>query len=148
MPKYIRGCADHEARPLSAWCVFCAVGAENVSLDNGKIEAAVFAGSALGTHRKSETAVQSNAASAFLKALSHEGRLMILFHLSDGERSVSELERRLGARQAAVSQQLARLRSDGLVASRRIGKTIIYRINDPRVGQMISLVGNMFSKPH
>ncbi len=73
---------------------------------------------------------------------------MILFHLSDGERSVSELERRLGARQAAVSQQLARLRSDGLVASRRNGKTIIYRINDPRVGQMISLVGDMFRKPH
>jgi ArsR family transcriptional regulator len=107
----------------------------------------VFAGNAPGTQRKAETAVQSGAASAFLKALSHEGRLMILFHLSDGERSVSELERSLGARQAAVSQQLARLRSDGLVASRRNGKTIIYRINDPRVGQMISLVGDMFTKP-
>jgi DNA-binding transcriptional ArsR family regulator len=148
MHKYIRGCANQETRSLSAWCGLCAVGAENVSLDNGKIEAAVYAGSALGTKRRSETAVQSNAASAFLKALSHEGRLMILFHLSDGERSVSELERRLGARQAAVSQQLARLRSDGLVASRRNGKTIIYRINDPRVGQMISLVGDMFTKPH
>jgi ArsR family transcriptional regulator len=123
------------------------VGAENLSLDSGKVEAAVFAGNALGTQRKAETAVQSGAASAFLKALSHEGRLMILFHLSDGERSVSELERSLGARQAAVSQQLARLRSDGLVASRRNGKTIIYRINDPRVGQMISLVGDMFTKP-
>lgn len=107
----------------------------------------MFAGNAPGTQRKAETAVQSAAASAFLKALSHEGRLMILFHLSDGERSVSELERSLGARQAAVSQQLARLRSDGLVASRRNGKTIIYRINDPRVGQMISLVGDMFTKP-
>jgi ArsR family transcriptional regulator len=123
------------------------VGAENLSLDSGKVEAAVFAGNAPGTQRKAETAVQSGAASAFLKALSHEGRLMILFHLSDGERSVSELERSLGARQAAVSQQLARLRSDGLVASRRNGKTIIYRINDPRVGQMISLVGDMFTKP-
>ena len=123
------------------------MGAENLSLDSDKGEAAVFAGNALGTQRKAETAVQSNAASAFLKALSHEGRLMILFHLSDGERSVSELERSLGARQAAVSQQLARLRSDGLVASRRNGKTIIYRINDPRVGQMISLVGDMFTKP-
>lgn len=123
------------------------MGAENLSLDSGKAEAAAFAGNALGTQRKAETAVQSNAASAFLKALSHEGRLMILFHLSDGERSVSELERSLGARQAAVSQQLARLRSDGLVASRRNGKTIIYRINDPRVGQMISLVGDMFTKP-
>jgi DNA-binding transcriptional ArsR family regulator len=132
----------------AGFCRVCAVEAENVSLDNGKIEAAVFAGRALGAKRQAENGVQSSAASAFLKALSHEGRLMILFHLSDGERSVSELERRLGARQAAVSQQLARLRSDGLVASRRIGKTIIYRINDPRVGQMISLVGNMFTKPH
>lgn len=123
------------------------MGAENLSLDSGKGEAAAFAGNAPGTQRKAETAVQSSAASAFLKALSHEGRLMILFHLSDGERSVSELERSLGARQAAVSQQLARLRSDGLVASRRNGKTIIYRINDPRVGQMISLVGDMFTKP-
>jgi len=148
MPKYIRGRADKKTGPPPAGCGVCAVGAENVSLDNGKIEAAVFAGSALGAKRQTETAVQSHAASAFLKALSHEGRLMILFHLSDGERSVSELERRLGARQAAVSQQLARLRSDGLVASRRNGKTIIYRINDPRVGQMISLVGNMFTKPH
>jgi DNA-binding transcriptional ArsR family regulator len=148
MNRYIRGCADQRTWPLPGLCKVCAVEAENVSLDNGKIEAAVFAGSALGAKRQTENRVQSSAASAFLKALSHEGRLMILFHLSDGERSVSELERRLGARQAAVSQQLARLRSDGLVASRRIGKTIIYRINDPRVGQMISLVGNMFSKSH
>jgi ArsR family transcriptional regulator len=148
MPKYIRGYAGQQVWSLSAWCGLCAVEAENVSLDNGKIEAAVFAGSALGAKRQTDNGLHYPAASAFLKALSHEGRLMILFHLSDGERSVSELERRLGARQAAVSQQLARLRSDGLVASRRNGKTIIYRINDPRVGQMISLVGNMFSKPH
>lgn len=124
------------------------MGALDVSLDNGKVEASGLAGRTLGAKRQAENALQSKAASAFLKALSHEGRLMILFHLSDGERSVSELERRLGARQAAVSQQLARLRSDGLVASRRNGKTIIYRINDPRVGQMISLVGSMFTKPH
>lgn len=126
----------------------CEVGAENVSLDNGKIEAAVFAGSVAGPKRQAGPGVQTQAAAGFLKALSHEGRLMILFHLADGERSVSELERRLGSRQAAVSQQLARLRSDGLVASRRAGKTIIYRLNDPRVGQMISLVHSMFAKPH
>ena len=124
------------------------MGAENVSLNNGNIEAAVFAGSAVGAKRQTDKGVQSNAASAFMKALSHEGRLLILILLSDGERSVSELERRLGARQAAVSQQLARLRSDGLVTSRRNGKTIIYRISDPRVGQMISLLGSMFSKAH
>ena len=133
---------------MQAWRGLCAVGAENVSLNNGNIEAAVFAGSAVGAKRQTDKGVQSNAASAFMKALSHEGRLLILILLSDGERSVSELERRLGARQAAVSQQLARLRSDGLVTSRRNGKTIIYRISDPRVGQMISLLGSMFSKAH
>ena len=49
-------------------------------------------------------------ASNFLKAISHEGRLMILCHLASGEKSVTELEELLSARQAAVSQQLSRLR--------------------------------------
>ncbi|OYX41343.1 MAG: hypothetical protein B7Z02_15940 [Rhodobacterales bacterium 32-67-9] len=45
-------------------------------------------------------------ASTFLKALAHEGRLMILCHLSTGEKTVTELENLLSSRQAAVSQQL------------------------------------------
>jgi len=53
-------------------------------------------------------------ASNFLKAISHEGRLMILCHLASGEKSVTELEELLSARQAAVSQQLSRLRLEGL----------------------------------
>ena len=53
---------------------------------------------------------KATAASAFLKAISHEGRLMILCHLVSGEKSVTELEDLLSARQAAVSQQLSRLR--------------------------------------
>ncbi len=87
---------------------------------------------------------QAAAAAAFLKALSHEGRLMILCHLSGGEKSVTELERLLSTRQAAVSQQLARLRLEGLVATRRDGKTIHYSIQDPRVRRMIALVYDMF----
>ena len=63
-------------------------------------------------------------AAGFLKALAHEGRLMILCHLSQGEKSVTELEQLLCARQAAVSQQLARLRLEGMVTARREGKTI------------------------
>ena len=63
-------------------------------------------------------------ASNFLKAISHEGRLMILCHLVTGEKSVTELEELLSARQAAVSQQLSRLRLEGLVVPRREGKTI------------------------
>jgi DNA-binding transcriptional ArsR family regulator len=96
-----------------------------------------------------EAALDDMAASAceaatFLKALSHEGRLMILCHLSRGERTVTELEDLLGARQAAVSQQLARLRQEGLVSFRREGKAIHYAIRDPRVRRTVDLMYEMF----
>ncbi len=83
-------------------------------------------------------------AAAFLKALSHEGRLMILCHLVQGERSVTELEELLSARQAAVSQQLARLRLEGLVTPRRVGKTIFYSLADDRPRKMLELIHAMF----
>lgn len=93
-----------------------------------------------------EMLAQATAAAAFLKALSHEGRLMILCHLSSGEKSVTELEQLLETRQAAVSQQLARLRLEGLVATRRDGKAIFYSIQDPRVLRTINLVYDMFCR--
>ena len=83
-------------------------------------------------------------ATDFLKALSHEGRLMILCHLASGEKSVTELEALLMTRQAAVSQQLARLRLEGLVDFRREGKTIYYRLGDERAKRMLELVYEMF----
>ncbi len=57
-------------------------------------------------------AANARHASSFLKAISHEGRLMILCHLASGEKSVTQLEALLSARQAAVSQQLSRLTAD------------------------------------
>ena len=89
-------------------------------------------------------AVCAPEAAAFLKALSPEGRLMILCHLAKGERSVTELERLLGSRQAAVSQQLARLRLEGLVSTRREGKAIYYTIQDPKVMQTIRLLQGLY----
>jgi ArsR family transcriptional regulator len=83
-------------------------------------------------------------AAGFLKALSHSGRLMILGHLAAGERSVTALEALIGARQAAVSQQLARLRLEGLVSTRREGKAIFYTIRDPRVLAQMRLIQAMF----
>lgn len=83
-------------------------------------------------------------ASNFLKAVSHEGRLMILCHLASGEKSVTELEDLLSARQAAVSQQLSRLRLEGLVTPRRDGKTIYYRLTDDRPRKIIEAVYEMF----
>jgi len=87
---------------------------------------------------------QAQAASNFLKALAHEGRLMILCHLSSGEKSVTELEQLLQSRQAAVSQQLARLRLEGLVSCRRDGKTIYYSLHDPKAARLIEVVYDMF----
>ena len=83
-------------------------------------------------------------AAALLKALSHEGRLMILCHLASGEKSVTELEGLLGQRQAAVSQQLARLRLEGLVATRREGKAIFYALHDPRVMSLLRELPSSF----
>ncbi|MBU2982804.1 metalloregulator ArsR/SmtB family transcription factor [Lentibacter algarum] len=83
-------------------------------------------------------------ASNFLKTVSHEGRLMILCHLVTGEKSVTELEELLSARQAAVSQQLSRLRLEGLVTPRREGKAIYYRLADDRPKRILELVYDMF----
>ena len=83
-------------------------------------------------------------ASNFLKAISHEGRLMILCHLVSGEKSVTELEDLLSARQAAVSQQLSRLRLEGLVTPRREGKTIYYSLADERPRRILEVVYDLF----
>jgi DNA-binding transcriptional ArsR family regulator len=87
---------------------------------------------------------RADQAASFLKALSHEGRLMILCHLATGEKSVTELEQLLGVRQAAVSQQLSRLRLEGLVSARRDGKTIHYSILDPKVMRTVVLLHDLF----
>ena len=83
-------------------------------------------------------------ASRFLKAISHEGRLMILCYLASGEKSVTVLETLLSSRQAAGSQQLARLRSEGLVFARRDGKTIYYRLADKRATRILDVVYDIF----
>ena len=91
---------------------------------------------------------QATAAAAFLKALAHEGRLMILCHLQSGEKSVSELEQLLSSRQAAVSQQLARLRLEGLVSARREGQAIYYSLLDPKVTAMIEVLARLYRREH
>ena len=86
-------------------------------------------------------------AASFLKTLGHEGRLMILCHLGDGEKTVSELEALLDMRQASVSQLLARLRDDGLVTARRNGKQVHYVLADHKTEQMIGLLYSLFCAP-
>lgn len=83
-------------------------------------------------------------ASDFLKALSHENRLLLLCILSEKERSVSELEQILSLRQPLVSQQLARLRFDNMVTTRREGKTVFYSIADEDVRRITNVVYEVF----
>ncbi len=90
---------------------------------------------------------QAEAASNLLKAMGHEGRLMILCHLLAGPRSVTELENLLSSRQAVVSQQLARLRLEGLVSARREGQAIYYSLLDPKAEQMIRSLCQLYDTP-
>lgn len=90
---------------------------------------------------------QARKASELLKALSHETRLLILCLLSEGEKSVSELEDILDMPQATVSQQLARLRFDRLVTARRDGRMIYYSIVDEEVSSVIETLYGLFCSP-
>jgi DNA-binding transcriptional ArsR family regulator len=94
-----------------------------------------------------ELVEQARKASDLLKALSHETRLLMLCLLSDGEKSVSELEDMLTLPQASVSQQLARLRFDRLVTTRREGRMVYYRIADAEISSIIGALYNLFCKP-
>ncbi len=85
-------------------------------------------------------------ASDFLKALAHESRLLILCILAEGETSVSELEQQLGLRQPTVSQQLARLRAEGLVSTRRDGKTVYYNLASEEARTVISAIYDVFCR--
>ena len=72
--------------------------------------------------------INATVASAFLKALANPDRLLLLCQLSQGECCVSDLEARVGLRQPSLSQQLTVLRNEALVATRREGKLVYYRI--------------------
>jgi DNA-binding transcriptional ArsR family regulator len=85
-------------------------------------------------------------ASDFLKALAHENRLVILCLLSERERSVTELEGLLALSQATVSQQLARLRHEGLVETRRDGRVIYYSLADETTRRFIQAIYEKFCR--
>ena len=72
-------------------------------------------------------------AAAIARALADSKRLCVIEQLADGERSVSDLSRDVGCQVPNMSQHLSVLRSAGLVASRRDGSTVLYRLVDERV---------------
>lgn len=100
---------------------------------------------ATGKERKAVLA-KARRATDMLKALSHERRLLILCLLADGERSVSEIEEIMDMPQAAVSQQLARLRLDGLVKRRRDGRSIYYSNASAEAAKLVSALHEMLQQ--
>jgi len=98
------------------------------------------------THELGRMADNAKRASDFLKALAHESRLLILCILAEGEKSVSELEEILSLRQPTVSQQLARLRGDGLVSTRRDGKAVYYSLASEEARAVIGAVYDVFCR--
>ena len=89
--------------------------------------------------------IQENAtrASAFLKSLANPNRLVILCALTDGEKSVGELQDILGIQQPTLSQQLARLRGDKMVSTRRESKQIYYSLASEEAEIVMGLVFNL-----
>ena len=88
--------------------------------------------------------IRANAASEMLKAMAHESRLIILCLLYQGEKSVTELESILELRQPTISQQLARLRNDKLVQTRRDGKMIHYSIASKEAEHIVELLCHLY----
>ena len=86
-------------------------------------------------------------ASELLKALANRHRLLILCQLIERERSVGELAEFLGIRDSTVSQNLAVLRRDGLVAARRDGQTIWYSISSPAARTLVEALYGIFCAP-
>lgn len=93
-----------------------------------------------------ELAPRAAEAENFLKALANRNRLMILCELHKGERSVTALQREIGLSQSALSQHLARLREDSLVATRRESQTIFYSLADEKVSRLIGLLYELYCR--
>jgi ArsR family transcriptional regulator len=89
----------------------------------------------------------ATAAATLLKALANEDRLLILCNLAAGEKNVTELQEILGLRQPTLSQQLSRLRYEGLVEFRRDGKSIHYRLASDEAAKVIEVLYELYCAP-
>lgn len=86
-------------------------------------------------------------AARLLAVLANPRRLMILCALAEGERSVGELSRLVGLRQAALSQHLARLRNQGIVGTRREAQMIYYRLSSAAAVAVVNTLSDIFCRP-
>jgi ArsR family transcriptional regulator len=83
-------------------------------------------------------------ATAMLRVLANEDRLVLLCQLTQGEACVSELEELLGIRQPTLSQQLGILRTEEIVSTRREGKKIFYQVSDPRAVSVLTTLYGLY----
>jgi ArsR family transcriptional regulator len=90
---------------------------------------------------------KATSAARLLKALANEHRLMILCKLTEGELSVGDLVEAIGLSQSALSQHLAKLRADRLVATRRDAQTIYYRLASPDAARVLEVLADIYCPP-
>ena len=90
--------------------------------------------------------LEANAAraSALLKTMANQSRLLILCHLADGEKSVGELEKLVGMNQSAMSQHLGLLRREGLVSNRRSAQSIIYSLASQEAASIMETLYGLY----
>lgn len=91
-----------------------------------------------------DLAASAHAAARLLKLLASEQRLLILCRLIDGEASVGDLAAHVGLAQSATSQHLAKMRAEGLVATRRDAQTIFYRLDDPDAVRVLETLCDVY----
>ena len=94
-----------------------------------------------------EMAGHSEEAAALLKSLAHPARLLVLCRLVEGEATVTALQSEGSLSMSALSQHLAKMRDEGIVATRRESQTIWYRIADPRIEQLFATLYELYCKP-
>ncbi len=99
---------------------------------------------AISSASAAQLEVQAQEAARLLKALGNHRRLMVLCQLVSGERSVGELAATVGLSQSALSQHLAKLRQDGLVATRRDSRTIFYRLASEPAARVLQALAAAF----
>ena len=95
-------------------------------------------------------ALEQKAAEAarLLRLLANERRLLLLCHLAGaGELSVSAMAGMVGLSQPALSQHLARLREDGLVATRNAAQAVFYRLADPKAARLLEVLRELYCPP-
>lgn len=86
-------------------------------------------------------------AATLLRLLANEKRLMILCQLADGEMAVGDIQSHVSLSQSALSQHLALLRTEGIVATRRAGQAVFYRLDDPAAMRVIETLAELFCPP-